>query len=190
VLGKEGVVPSLTTLWGPGGARLFEETPLGEAYEYRVESLRDLIGRYDREVTELDGRIHLLLRDDVGYQTLQQLSGVGRVFAGVLVAEIGEVTRIPNPIRLCSWVGLSPRHRESDDEVFRGSITKQGSALVRWAAVEAVARWRGAPIRDSYLRIAERRGTNIARVAAARKLVTLVFYGMRDVEIRCLEKAA
>jgi hypothetical protein len=75
--------------------------------------------------------------------------------------------------------------------VFRGSITKQGSALIRWAAVEAVARWRGgAPIRGSYLRIAERRGTNIARVAAARKLVTLVFYGMRDGEIRCLQEAA
>jgi hypothetical protein len=42
----------------------------------------------------------------------------------------------------------------------------------------------------SYLRIAERRGTNIARVAAARKLVTLVFYGMRDGEIRCLQEAA
>jgi transposase len=185
------VVPSLTTLWGPGGARYLEETHLGDAYEYRVESLRDLIGHYDREVTELDGRIHLLLRDDVGYQTLQQLSGVGRVFAGVFVAEIGDITRFRDPKRLCSWVGLTPRHRESDDKVFRGSITKQGSALVRWAAVEAVARWRGgAPIRDSYLRIAERRGANIARVAAARKLVTLVFYGMRDGEIRCLEKAA
>ena len=79
----------------------------------------------------------------------------------------------------------------ADTKVQRGSITKQGSALVRWAAVEAVARWRGgAPIRDSYRRIAERRGTNIARVAAARKLVTLVFYGIRDGEIRCLEKAA
>lgn len=32
VLGKEGVVPSLTTLWGPHGARFLEETPLGEAY--------------------------------------------------------------------------------------------------------------------------------------------------------------
>ena len=103
------------------------------------------------------------------------------MFAGVFVAEIGDIGRFPHPKRLCSWVGLTPRHRESDDKVFRGSITKQGSALIRWAAVEAVARWRGgAPIRDSYLRIAERRGTNIARVAAARKLVTLVFYGMRD----------
>ena len=191
VLGKEGVVPSLTTLWGPGGARFLNETPLGEAYEYRIESLRDLISSYDLEVTELDRRVHLRLRDDTGYRTVQQLSGVGRVFAGVFVAEIGDIGRFPNPKRLCSWVGLTPKHRESDDKVFRGSITKQGSALVRWAAVEAVARWRGGtPIRDSYQRIAARRGTNIARVAAARKLLTLVYYGMRDGEIRCLKEAA
>jgi transposase len=191
VLGKEGVVPSLTTLWGPGGDRFLDETPLGDAYGYRVESLRDLIGHYDREISELDQRVHVRLRDDVGYRTIQQLPGVGRVFAAVFVAEIGDVTRFPQPKHLCSWVGLTPRHRESDDKTFRGSITKQGSALVRWAAVEAVARWRGgAPIRDSFQRIAERRGTNIARVAAARKLVTLVFYGMRDGEIRCLQEAA
>ena len=36
--------------------------------------------------------------------------------------------------------GLTPRHRESDTTVHRGPITKQGSALVRWAAIEAVQR--------------------------------------------------
>ena len=191
VLGKEGVIPVLSTLWGPGGARFLNETPLGDAYGYRVESLRDLIGVYDREITELDTRIHLQVRDDAGYRAIQQLSGIGRVFGGVFVAEIGDISRFPNPKRLCSWVGLTPRHRQSDDKVSRGSITKQGSALIRWAAVEAVVRWRGgAPIRDSYQRTAERRGTNIARVAAARKLLTLVFYGMRDGEIRCLKAAA
>jgi hypothetical protein len=63
--------------------------------------------------------------------------------------------------------------------------------LVRWAAVEAVARYQGgAPILDTYQRIAERKGNKIARVAAARKLLTLVFYGLRDGEIRCLKEAA
>ena len=71
------------------------------------------------------------------------------------------------------------------------SCTKQGSALLRWAAVEAVAGYRGgAPIRDTYQRIAKRKGNKVARVAAARKLLTLVYCGMRDGEIRCLKEAA
>jgi hypothetical protein len=67
------------------------------------------------------------------------------------------------------------------------SITKQGSKLVRWAVIEAVARYRGGPRRaGDFRRIAERRGTNKARVAVARKVLTLVYYGLRDGEIRCL----
>jgi hypothetical protein len=34
--------------------------------------------------------------------------------------------------------------------------------------------------------IGARRGTNIGKVAAARELIELVFYGLRDGEIRCL----
>lgn len=66
-----------------------------------------------------------------------------------------------------------------------------GSKLVRWAAIEAVARYHGgAPIRASYQRTAARRGNKVARVAAARKLLSLVYYGLRDGEVRCLAGAA
>ncbi len=72
--------------------------------------------------------------------------------------------------------GLTPKLRESDLTSHRESITKQGSRLVRWSAVEAVSRYHGGPpIRASYQRIAERRGINIGRVAAARKLFTLAY---------------
>jgi transposase len=111
--------------------------------------------------------------------------------AAIFVAEIGDVSRFAAPDKLCSWAGLTPRHRESDTKVTRGAITKMGSTLVRWAAVEAVARYRGGePIRDAYARIAARRGRKIARVASARKLLTLVYYGLRDGEIRCLAQTA
>ena len=58
---------------------------------------------------------------------------------------------------------------------------------MRWAAVEAAQRQRGGTkIQADYRRIADRRGRKIGVVAAARKLLTLVFYGLRDGEIRCL----
>jgi len=36
-------------------------------------------------------------------------------------------------------------------------------------------------------RIAKRRGRNIAKVALARRMLTLCYYGLRDGEIRCLQ---
>jgi transposase len=50
------------------------------------------------------------------------------------------VTRLARPEQLCSWAGMTPRHRESDTKVHRGRITKQGNKLGRWAAVEGVQR--------------------------------------------------
>ena len=73
----------------------------------------------------------------------------------------------------------------------RGRITKQGSRLVRWAAVEAVQRVPGhTRLGQTRDRVGERRGRNIGVVAAARELITLVFYGLRDHHIRCLPAPA
>ena len=86
---------------------------------------------------------------------------------------------------------LTPRHYESDSTLRRGPITKQGSNLVRWAAIESAQKLR----RDSVLherreRLAERRNNRrVAKVAIARRIITLVYYGLRDGHIRCLEPA-
>jgi hypothetical protein len=70
---------------------------------------------------------------------------------------------------------------------FRVATDKQGSRLVRWAAVEAVQRvpahTRLGQVRDQ---VGQRRGRNIGIVAAARELTELVFYGLRDHRIRAL----
>ncbi len=85
---------------------------------------------------------------------------------------------------------MTPRHYESDTTSRNGRITKQGSRLLRWAAVEAIQRApSGTLMRRQFDNILTHRGTsarNIAEVATARKLLTLVFYGLREGEIRCL----
>jgi len=99
-----------------------------------------------------------------GYHAIQEVPGIGPTLAAVFVAEIGDVHRFTDPAHLCSWAGLTPRHRESDTVVHRGHITKQGSKAVRWAAIEAVQRHpTTAKISADKDRIEARRGKNIAR---------------------------
>ena len=187
VMAKEGVLPNLAEMFGPAGNAQLDAMSLGHNYAARVTSLRDLIAVYDREVAMLEQQIHRQLRGHRGYRAIQAIDGIGPTIAAILVAEIGDVTRFRSAEALCSWAGVTPRHRESDTKAVRGSITKQGSKLVRWAVIEAVARYRGGPrLAGDFRRIAERRGTNKARVAVARKVLTLVYYGLRDGEIRCL----
>ncbi len=190
VLAKHGLHPPVNDLWGVGGNAYLNGLTLPDGYHIRVESLRDLVEHCNREVEMLERVIHGRLRDNAGYQAIQAIDGVGRVLGGIFVAEIGDVSRFPTPQALCAWAGLTPRHRESDTKVRRGRITKKGSTLVRWAAIEAISKMRGGPkLRADYMGIATRRGVNIARVAVARKLLTLVYYGLRDGEIRSLARA-
>jgi transposase len=190
VMGKHGVLPARSDLFGLGGTAQLDSLEFPEPYMARLDSLRDLIGVYNREITDLDRRIAKMLAGHEGYRAIQAIHGVGPLLAAVFVAEIGDVTRFSSPQRLASWAGLTPKHRESDTKVHRMKISKQGSRHVRWAAVEAVSKNHGGgKIKADYRRISERRGRNIGRVAAARKVLTLVYYGLRDGEIRCLASA-
>jgi transposase len=190
VLAKEGVRVPMSDLFGVAGTRLLDQLHLGHAYALRVASLRTLVAVYDQEIAMLGREISTALAGDVGYLAIQTIPGVGPVLAAVFVAEIGDVHRFAAAPQLCSWAGLTPRHRESDTTVRRGPITKQGPRLVRWAAVEATQRLPVASKQAAWFhRIADRRGTGIGRVAAARKLLTLVYYGLRDGQVRCLASA-
>jgi len=190
VLAKQGVPVAVSDLFGVGGQQLLDRLALDAPCAARVDSLRRLIDAFTYEIDVLAKRIAGNPHDHRGYQAIQAIDGVGPVLAAVFVAEIGDVRRFARPQQLCSWAGMTPRHRESDTKVHRGRITKQGNQLVRWAAVEAVQRLHGAAPGSTRARLAERRGASIAKVAAARKLLTLVYWGLRDGHIRCLTRPA
>jgi transposase len=157
----------------------------------RIGSQLRVIDLFEAEIRTADRAIAQRLKGQPGYEAIQRIGGVGPVFAAVFVAEIGEVSRFPSAGHLASWAGLTPRHRESDTTVHRGRITKQGSRLLRWAAVEAIQRApAGTPPRVLRDRIIDKRGKkakNTARVAAARVLLELVYYGLRDGQVRRLD---
>jgi transposase len=191
VLAKQGVAVPMTDVLGAAGQELLDTCVLDDAYAHRVQSLRQLIDSLTDHIAVLGAKITEALDGDDGYRALQQIPGVGPVLAAIFVVEIGDVHRFDSPHRLASWVGLTPRHHESDTTVHRGRITKQGSRLVRWAAVEAISRGRCSFLQDHHQRIATQRNSrNIGRVAAARKLIHLVYWALRDGHIRCLQDAA
>jgi transposase len=191
VLAGAGVPVPMSDLFGAGGQQLLKRVELPPACRARIGSATRVLECLDFEVEVFTNLIIGRLRGHRGYTAIQAIPGVGAILGAVFVAEISDVHRFPGPSQLASWAGLTPKHHESDTTVHRGRITKQGSTLVRWAAVEAVQRisthHRLGQIRDQ---VATRRGRNIGVVAAARELITLVFYGLRDGHLRCLHRTS
>jgi transposase len=108
VLAKRGVVVPMSDLFGVEGTRLLDGLRLEPGYTTRVSSLRELLAVLDTEIARFDWLIAALLAGHPGYRAIQQLSGIGPVFAAVFVAEIGDVGRFSTAAKLCCWAGFDP----------------------------------------------------------------------------------
>jgi transposase len=187
VLAKCGIQVLMSDLFGVDGNDLLDRVPLPGPYAARIESLRRLIEDLEVEIDLFARLTQGRLAADPGYTAVQQLPGVGPILGAVFVAEIGDVSRFRTAAQLACWAGLTPKHHESDTHVHRGRITKQGSRLVRWAAVESVKTLSPrSPVGAFKARVQEHRGKNIGTVAAARKQIEFVFYALRDHHVRAL----
>jgi len=192
VLAKNGIQRPYSDLFGPAALRFLAELELRDGPRRRLDSTLALISDFTREIDatsrEIDARAH----EDPYVPVLCQIRGVGRYIAMLVIAEVGDITRFATARRLCSWAGLTPTVRSSDGKARLGHISVQGSPPLRWALVEAAqhAAGGGGPLRQSYEQIAKRRGKQIAKVAIARRILTLCFYGLRDGQIRCLAPRA
>ena len=188
VLATAGIPVTCSDIFGRGGGLWLDGLVLPQPYAGKVASLRALTAVLDGEIARLEAQAAAMLAGDRGYAAVRQLPGIGPVLGAVICAEIGDITRFGKPGQLASWAGLTPRHYESDTKVIRGHVSKQGSRMLRWAVTEAIQRQpagtRPAQVKDA---ITGRRGAGaraIAKTAAARVLLTQVFYAMRDGHVR------
>ena len=192
ILAKHGIAAPYSDMFGVGGTQFLAELELHESPRRRLDSHLALIADFTREIDATSGEIDARAKADPYVAVLCQIRGVGRYIAMLIIAEVGDIDRFQTARRLCSWAGLTPTVRSSDGRARLGHISRQGSPPLRWALVEAAqhAARGGGPLRADYERIAKRRGKAVAKVAVARKILTLCFYGLRDGEIRCLAPRA
>ena len=190
LLARQGIQRAHADLFGAGGRRFLDELELRPDPRGRLETLLRLIADFDREIDALAHEIDRRAKHDPRVDVLRQIYGIGRYLGMLIVAEIGAIERFPSARHLCAWAGLTPTVRSSDARARLGHISGLGSKALRWALVEAAQKacQGGGPLRQDFERIAKRRGRKIAKVAVARKLLTLCYYGLRDGEIRCLKR--
>lgn len=169
-------------LFGRWGQRFLQEVELSMEDRRLLNEERSLLDELNSRITRNDRWLAKETKGDEIIGFLRTLPGIGPFFSALLRAEIDDIDRFPNAKKLCSFAGLVPSTYASGDRTFHGRITKQGNRTIRWAMVEAVrpAITHDWMLRQFYERLKAKHGSNAAKVATARRLLTLVYHVWKD----------
>jgi hypothetical protein len=163
-------------LFGVKGRCWLGDQHLPPDEEIAVDALLRQLDFHGQELRLIDRQLGRIALEREEVKRLMTIPGVDATVALSLAAAVGEFRRFPTPEQLVSYLGLNPRVRQSGGkEAAHGRITKNGRAHARGMLVEAAftATKVPGPLRAFYERVRARRGTQIAIVATARKLVCL-----------------
>jgi transposase len=135
-----------------------------------VDTLSSLIAEADREIRDY-------FLPHPAFALLQTIPGVGPLIAAICIAELGAIDRFPSAKQVVSYAGLVPSEYSSGGKVRRGHITRVGSRVLRWAAIEASTGYsrRVPAVAARHRRLSEARGAGVARVATAASVLRAVY---------------
>lgn len=172
-----GQAPEVSDLFGAAGLQWLSHVVLpGEDNGLLINELK--LFRFLHEmISQSNSMVRELGKIDPRARLLQSIPGIGPFFSVLILYEIDDINRFRDEKKLCAYAGLVPSTHASGGKVFHGRITKTGNKWLRWAATEAIqraVRW-DPYFRNYYQRIKVKKGTNAAKVATARRLLTIVY---------------
>jgi transposase len=168
-----------------------EEAFCGRFSDHHGFLLETMLGRVDQastDIAELDRRIEQeLVPFAAAADRLDEITGVGRTAAQVIIAEVGvDMSRFATPGQLVSWARFAPGVKESAGRRKGNATTGHGDPyLARVLGEAAVAAGRtNTFLGERYRRIARRRGAKRAIVAVGRSILVIVWHLLSDPTVR------
>ncbi|APG89357.1 transposase for insertion element family protein [Sinorhizobium americanum] len=178
---QEALLKKLADLFGSAGRVQLAELKVSPIDRIQIDRGLAFIGDINERIKQSEATIRAMTKANADVKLLKTIPGIGEFFARLIDAEVDDIGRFRTPKKLAAYAGLVPSTYSSGGKTYHGKIIKQGNKWLRWAFVEAVA---PAIATDPQLRAQyehlKNRGTNKARVAIARKLLTIVFHILRD----------
>jgi transposase len=170
---------------------LLEQAFVGHFTDHHAFLLRTMLARIDEasaDIAAVEAKIEeLILPFARPVERLDEISGVGRTAAHVMVAEIGiDMSRFATAAHLCSWARFAPGVKESAGKTKgRGSTGHGNPYLARVLGEAAVSAGKTDTfLGERYRRIARRRGKKRAIVAVGRSILVIVWHLLADPDAR------
>jgi len=141
----------------------------------QIEHLNDGITELDKELKECGKKLE-------GFENITSIKGIGKKSGAILLSVIGNIDNFESEKKLAAYFGIVPRVHQSNEKEWQGHITKRGSRLGRTTLVQCtwVAIKYSSYLRTFYEKIKAKKGTGKAIIAAAKKLLGIIFETLKN----------
>jgi transposase len=142
----------------------------------------ELIKLMNKQIGAVEESLEKRAKDDAAVALLRTHPGIGLLTALALRYTLDPISRFPSTRDVTGYVGFDCVEDQSSERRRLGSISKQGSRLLRFLLNEAgqTAAQRDPELKQFYKRLLHRRDRPKAKVAVARKLLVRSFIMLRD----------
>lgn len=182
VLFKTGAKHEFSNLYGKKGMKFLRELSVRKIYREELDRYLATLDLLNAQIKELEEAVKKEANLDYDCQLLMTIPGISFYTALAIKSEIGDIARFRSAKKLCNYAGLIPSTYASADKVRTGRITKRGSKWLRKALIDAITSGsrRTNKLSVFYRKLKKNKGTGKAKVAAARKLCSVIFAILTD----------
>ena len=153
-----------------------------------IDSYLNILESTMKEIEKIESDLKKQSKQYKEVELLTTIPGIGIYSAFIILSEIGNINRFPCEEKLFSYAGVIPSVHQSGDNKYYGHITKQGSKYLRWILTETVRihlNWTKkrnveTTISRFYQRISKKKPENVASIAAARKLLQIIYHMLKN----------
>jgi len=164
-------------LFGIRGMETLRQLKLPGKDNEMLESLIMTYGHVQRRIKQSNALVKEVYDSCEEARLISTIPGFGKFFSVLVATEIADIGRFASAAKLHSYAGVIPSTHASGEKSYHGKLVKQGNKWLRWAVVEAVwpAMRADFDVRVFYLKYAKRKGANPAKIAVARRLLTIIY---------------
>ncbi|GAA0458177.1 hypothetical protein GCM10009095_27310 [Sphingomonas molluscorum] len=173
---------AVSDLFGKAGREYLRILTVSEVDRIQIDRSIEFVDDINAHIRAVEVTIRSLSKTNADVKRLKSIPGLGEFFARLVAAEIDDISRFPTAKKLAAYAGLVPSTYSSGGKTYNGRIIKAGNRWLRWAFVEAVipATNTDPVLKFEYQRLKATKGANRAKVAVARKLLTIAYKVMRE----------
>jgi transposase len=181
-IGINAGLPLKRQLLTQAGIEKLQGLSLSPVLRKQRDEWLELLKLMNKQIATVEESLQQRAKDDAAIALLQTHPGIGLLTSLALRYTLEPVSRFSTTRRVTAYVGLDCVEEQSSERRRMGSISKQGSRLLRFLLNEAgqTAARRDPELQQFYKRLRQRRDKPKAKVAVARKLLVRSFIMLRD----------